>query len=257
MVMAMQNKKVAVAMSGGVDSSVAAALLQQQGYDVFGITMLLSDAGRDYSEGEPPFIQDARRVCEILNIPHYVVDFRSTFQEKVKDYFISEYRQGRTPNPCVRCNQYIKFGILLDKALEMGADYLATGHYLRIVPYHDNLAIERAIDADKDQSYMLYHLPQEVLQKVIFPLGEYNKTKVREMAAAFGLPVATKKESQEICFVPDDDYKKYLIEQSKAQFPPGDIVDTAGNVLGRHLGLPFYTIGQRKGLGIAAATPLY
>ncbi len=254
-------KKVAVAMSGGVDSSTAAAILKERGYEVFGVTMLLSDTGRERNDLEQQLsegaIHDAVQVCAKLGIEHHVVDFRDIFQKEVKDYFVKEYLAARTPNPCVRCNNKIKFGALLEACKKLGADYLATGHYLRIVQENGRYLLRRGLDAKKDQSYMLYHLSQPVLAQLMFPLGDYEKSKVREIAKEYGLSVANKKESQEICFVPDDDYKKYLLENIKKPLPQGVICDGSGKVLGKHKGLPFYTIGQRKGMGIAAAEPLY
>lgn len=248
-------------MSGGVDSSTAAVLLKEAGYNVFGITMLLSDKGRESSDLQQQLeqgaIHDAAEVCQALGIEHRVVDFRAIFQKQVKDYFLAEYLAARTPNPCVRCNQTIKFGALLQESKKLGADYLATGHYLRLLHQQGRYLLQRGLDRQKDQSYMLYHLSQAVLAQLLFPLGDYTKEQVRQIAAQHGLCVANKKESQEICFVPDDDYKKYLLENIKKPLPTGVIRDGNGKVLGKHKGLPFYTIGQRKGMGIAAAEPLY
>lgn len=247
----MERKRIAVAMSGGVDSSLTAALLQEQGHEVVGITMELSDC----SVGA---VKDARIVADFLGIPHHVANFRALFQEKVIDYFLDEYAAGRTPNPCVACNPNVKFGGLLQKAAELGCDYLATGHYARV---HYNEAtgrynISKGTDGHKDQAYALYRLKQEQLAHVMTPLGGWVKTDTRAEAARRRLPVANKPESQEICFVPDD-YKAYLLQYRPELKRPGDIVDTSGRVLGHHEGVAFYTVGQRKGLGIAAEKPLY
>lgn len=247
----MEKRRIAVAMSGGVDSSLTAALLQEQGHEVVGITMELSDC----SVGA---VKDARIVADFLGIPHHVANFRALFQEKVIDYFLDEYAAGRTPNPCVACNPNVKFGGLLQKAAELGCDYLATGHYARV---HYNEAtgrynISKGTDGHKDQAYALYRLKQEQLAHVMTPLGGWVKTDTRAEAARRRLPVANKPESQEICFVPDD-YKAYLLQYRPELKRPGDIVDTSGRVLGHHEGVAFYTVGQRKGLGIAAEKPLY
>ncbi len=247
----MEKKKIAVAMSGGVDSSLTAALLKEQGHEVVGITMELSDC----SAGA---VQDAKIVADFLEIPHYVANFRQLFQQKVIDYFFEEYARGRTPNPCVACNPNVKFGGLIGKALELGCDYLATGHYAQVV-YNQETGrydICKGSDDHKDQAYALYRLSQEQLAHVMTPLGGWVKTDTRREAAARNLPVANKPESQEICFVPDD-YKEYLLAHRPELQRTGDIVDTEGNVLGQHQGIAFYTVGQRKGLGIAAEQPLY
>lgn len=251
------KKKVAVAMSGGVDSSLTAALLIEQGYDVIGVTMNLSDESRE--KGGSTAITDAKKVADALNIPHYVVNYHKQFNDEVIKYFISEYAHGRTPNPCVRCNNAIKFGGLLQDCLALGAEYVATGHYARI-EQDENLGryvIKKGIDERKDQSYMLYTLDKDILKYFILPLGVYSKDKTRELANNMNLPVANKPESQEICFIPNDDYKAYLKQKAPHILKPGDIVDVDGNYLGKHEGVPLYTIGQRKGLGIAAPHPLY
>jgi len=258
--------KVVVAMSGGVDSSVAAGLLQRKGYEVIGITMCfgLKEAGKKRPsccgiEG----IEDARRVAHKLGIKHYVLNFDKYLQKEVVDNFIGEYTRGRTPNPCIRCNQYLKFERLLAKAKSLGAEYLATGHYARIVTRaqgHKGTSkrylLKKAKDKYKDQSYFLYRLKQEQLRQILFPLGGYTKTQVRAMAGEFDLPVKDKPGSQEICFIPDDDYRAFLRQVLK-DVHPGPIVDSSGKVLGQHKGIPFYTIGQREGLGIAAGYPIY
>ncbi len=245
------NKKVAVAMSGGVDSSLTAALLLERGFEVVGVTMLL-DAGEKN-------IFDARNVCAHLGINHHVVDLREDFQKNVVNYFVAEYLRGRTPNPCVRCNREIKFGKLFDFANSIGADFLATGHYARIVFEDGRFKLKKALDVRKDQSYVLYNLTPEKLAKIILPLGEFSKADTRRLAAEKNLPVAHKPDSQEICFVPNDDYKNFLAQRvpDAQALQAGNIVDGDGKILGHHNGVANYTIGQRKGLGIAAPQPLY
>lgn len=251
------KEKVAVAMSGGVDSSLTAALLIEQGYDVIGVTMTLSEESRE--AGGSTAIVDAKKVADALNIPHYVVNYHQRFKNDVIKYFISEYAKGRTPNPCVRCNNTVKFGGLLEDCLKLGAQYVATGHYARIVQDENSgrYLLKKGLDERKDQSYVLYTLTQDVLKHFMLPLGNYSKEKTREMANKLNLPVANKPESQEICFIPNDDYKAYLKAKAPHILKPGDIVDVEGNILGQHEGVPLYTVGQRKGLGIAAAHPLY
>ena len=259
----MKQERVLVAMSGGVDSSLTAALLAVQGYDVIGATMRLSEDSRESLSGEnngetPSSIADAQRVADVLGIPHYVFDFTASFEQTVIGYFLDEYQCGRTPNPCIVCNRYIKFGALLRKGEELGAQYIATGHYARVDCGKDGVyRLRKGQDAEKDQSYVLYHLNQRTLAQVLLPLGSFSKSETRRMAEEYHLPVAHKAESQEICFVPEDDYKAYLSQHRPNCFHTGDIVDMQGQILGQHRGLPFYTIGQRKGLGIAAAHPLY
>ena len=254
----MKKERVVVAMSGGVDSSLAAALLLEQGYDVMGMTMRLSEETRAVVPNAPSSVDDAQRVADVLGIPHYVIDFTDVFERTVINYFLDEYLCGRTPNPCVVCNRHIKFDGLLRAAENVGASCIATGHYARIDRNEDGVYhLRKGLDHDKDQSYVLYHLNQEKLARVIFPLGNLRKSETRCMAEEYGLPVAHKTESQEICFVPNDDYKAYLREHRPGGTCCGDIVDSAGNILGKHDGVAFYTIGQRKGLGIAASQPLY
>ena len=245
------KKKVAVAMSGGVDSSLTSALLLQKNFDVIGVTMILSDDEKN--------IIDAKKVCQHLGINHYVADFRNIFRAKVENYFVEEYLRGRTPNPCVRCNREIKFGVLFDFVKNLGADFLATGHYARIIFEDGRFKLKKAVDAKKDQSYVLYNLTADKLAKILLPLGEFSKVETRTFAEKLNLPVAHKPDSQEICFVPNDDYKTFIAnrEPSAQALQTGEIVDESGKILGSHSGVANYTIGQRKGLGIAAPQPLY
>ena len=248
----MKKKRVLAAMSGGVDSSAAAALLIEQGYDVIGATMLLfgdSTASAD----------DARKVTDKLGIPHHVFDMRSAFKENVVNYFISEYQKGHTPNPCIECNKYLKFGELWQKAQELGCDYIATGHYASITENAGLHYLSKAENKAKDQSYFLYTLNQELLSHIIFPLSGFtDKEAVRQIAQKYDLPVAQKSESQDICFIPEGDTKKFLLENKPGLKKSGDIVFAqTGATIGKHDGTAFYTIGQRKGLGIAWKEPLY
>lgn len=260
------RRKVVVAMSGGVDSSTTAALLVEDGHEVIGVTMHIWPRLQEAEEADQyrgccslAAVEDARRVANKLGISHYVLNFKQVFAEKVIADFCDEYRKGRTPNPCIRCNQYIKFEALLRKARSLEADFIATGHYARIE--HDKKrkrrVLKKGIDHDKDQSYVLYTMTQDQLSHTLFPLGAYTKSETRELARKFGLLVSEKAESQEICFIPDDDYARYLRQYVPEAVKPGPIVDRSGNVLGRHQGVVFYTVGQRKGLGIAAERPTY
>jgi tRNA-uridine 2-sulfurtransferase len=254
------KKRAVVAMSGGVDSSVAAALLKEQGYVVIGLTMcfnLAEKAGKKPSCCGLAGIEDARRVCQKLGIKHYVINLNKDFFRQVIGNFYREYLGGRTPNPCVRCNQFIKFGILLKKTFGFGMQFLATGHYARIVKTGDAYLLKKARDHKKDQSYFLYRLTQAQLKAVIFPLGNFTKPKVRQLAADSGIPVADKQDSQEICFLPDGKYGDFIRARAQGTLRPGKFVDKAGNTLGQHQGVAFYTIGQRHGVGIAAPYPLY
>ena len=255
--------KVLVAMSGGVDSSVAAYLLQQQGYDCLGVTMRLYE---NELVGQPnqqsccslDDVEDARAVCFRLGIRHHVFNFGESFEKEVIGRFVSEYEQGRTPNPCIECNRHLKFDRLLQRARELGCDYIATGHYARITRDETgHCELCAAPDAAKDQSYVLYSLTQEQLRHTLFPLGGLPKSEVRRIAAEQGFINAAKKDSEDICFIPDGDYAAFLERYTGHGYPPGDFVDAAGRVLGRHKGIVRYTIGQRKGLGIAADAPLY
>jgi len=254
------KKRVLVAMSGGVDSSVAAAMLKEQGFEVIGVTMcfnLTDSVTKKPSCCGPQGIADAQKVAYKLNIRHYVVNMQKVLAERVIKDFCHEYILGRTPNPCVRCNQYIKFDALLKKALSLEAEFLATGHYARIVKTREGYQLKKAKDLSKDQSYFLYRLNQNQLRYILFPLGNYTKDQVRSLARKLRLPVAGKPASQEICFLPDDDYRKFLRTFAAKDIKPGLIIDQQGNVLGRHKGIAYYTIGQREGLGVAKGNPLY
>lgn len=246
---------VAVAMSGGVDSAAAALLLAEAGYDVWGVTLRLQSCpgAAETAEAE---IDSARRAAEALGIPHRVLDLRERFRTAVMDRFVSEYLAGRTPNPCVDCNREIKFGALLDWVLEQGADFLSTGHYARVDRAEGRWRLLRGADRRKDQSYVLYQLTQRQLSHLLLPLGDYDKPAIRQLVGARGLANARKADSQDICFIPDGDYAAFLAA-SGAELVPGDFVDEAGRVLGRHRGLPCYTPGQRKGLGVSAGEPVY
>lgn len=253
----MAKGRVAVAMSGGVDSAAAALLLQQAGYEVWGVTLRLQSCAGAVEAAEAE-IDAARRAAEALGIPHRVLDLRERFRSAVMDRFVSEYLAGRTPNPCVDCNREIKFGALLNWALEQGADYLSTGHYARVDQAGENgrWRLLRGTDRRKDQSYVLYQLTQRQLSHLLLPLGSYDKPAIRSLVENRGLSNARKADSQDICFIPDGDYAAFLA-RSGAELVPGDFVDQTGRVLGRHKGLPCYTPGQRKGLGVSAGEPVY
>lgn len=248
-----EKKKVMVGISGGVDSAVAALLLKQQGFEVEGATFRLWDSPK------PTDLDDARSVCEALKIPHHVFDFREEFRTGVIDYFAKKYDEGKTPNPCVVCNRLIKFGAFLGKSRDMGCDFISTGHYAHVI-YDENIKrfrVKKSKYGQKDQSYMLYSLSQEQLSAAILPLGDYDKPQIREIARQNGLPVGNKSDSQDICFIPDGDYAKFLMEYTRKDGEPGNFVDECGKVLGTHKGIRYYTIGQRKGLGLSFARPMF
>ena len=252
------EKVIAVAMSGGVDSSLTAAMLLKQGYKVFGITLWLWVSGTPYDE-VPLAVTDAKKMCDFLGIEHHVIDARDVFYENVVDYFVKEYAYGRTPNPCVFCNKNIKFDLMLNRALELGATHMVTGHYAQ-VKYNKETGLyelHKGIDPTKDQSYVMYNMNQRILSHLMFPLGGQYKTETRKLAAEYDLPVAKKPDSVDICFLPHGNYQKLVVEEMKAKPKTGNIVTEDGEVLGKHNGLFNYTIGQRKGLGIAYKHPLY
>ena len=258
------SRKVVVGMSGGVDSSVAAWLLKEQGYDVIGVTMQIwQDEDTEVQEAEGgccglSAVDDARRVAMDLGIPYYVMNFKEEFRKNVMDYFVGEYVEGRTPNPCIACNRHVKWESLLRRSIAIGADYIATGHYAQI----DRLpggrySLKTSVTASKDQTYALYNLTQEQLSHTLMPVGSYHKEEIRDMAERLGLPVAHKPDSQEICFIPDHDYASFIEEYTGRELPPGNFVDLDGNVLGRHRGITHYTVGQRKGLNLSMGRPVF
>ena len=252
--------KVVVAMSGGVDSSVAAALLKQQGHEVTGMMLRLwSEPGKEDSNRccTPDSMAQARRVAALLDIPFYVVDAKDVFRKTVVEYFLEGYASGGTPNPCLVCNRSIRWEFLLNHALALGAEFMATGHYVRLKDEGGQKKLFRAVDPLKDQSYVLHVLNQEKLRHAMFPIGDYPKTEIRKLAESFGLPTASRKDSQDLCFLAGEDYRNFLQRNAAEMLRAGEIVTRAGEVVGQHNGLANYTIGQRKGLGIASPVPLY
>lgn len=257
----MAAKKVVVGMSGGVDSSVAAYLLKKQGYEVIGVTMQMQEGEDQGDDGEAccgiSAVDDARRVADSIGIPHYVMNFKKEFKEHVIDYFLREYACGRTPNPCIACNRYVKWEALLNRSVEIGADYIATGHYARIERLSNGrFAVKASAAAKKDQSYALYNLTQEQLSRTLMPVGGYEKEEIRRIAKEAGITVADKPDSQDICFVPDGDYARF-IEENGVSAGKGNFVDTAGTILGTHQGIYHYTVGQRKGLNLSLGHPVF
>jgi len=255
-----QNVKVAVAMSGGVDSSVAAALLVEQGYEVLGIMLRLwSEPGSESTNRccTPDAMAQAKRVCAQLGIPFYTIDAQDVFYNQVVEYFVDGYTQGITPNPCLRCNRHIRWEFLLNHALAFGSQFMATGHYARLSTGSNRIQLMKAVDEGKDQSYVLHVLNQEQLSKAVFPLGDYSKSEIRQLARELELPVADRPESQDLCFLGDGDYREFLGRNSKQNQPGGLILNSQGEFLGNHDGLARYTIGQRRGLGLSSPIPLY
>jgi tRNA-specific 2-thiouridylase len=256
------NKKVVVGMSGGVDSSVAAYLLKEQGYEVIGVTMQIwQDDERSLIEENGgccglSAVDDARRVANVLDIPYYVMNFKEDFKRDVIDYFVKEYKEGRTPNPCIACNRYVKWESLLQRSLAIGADYIATGHYAKVVQLDNGrYTLKMSKTSRKDQTYALYNLTQDQLSRTLMPVGDYTKDEIREIAENISVRMANKPDSQEICFVPDNDYAKFIEDYSGDVFEQGNFVDTKGQIIGRHKGIVHYTIGQRKGLGLNLGRP--
>lgn len=260
----MERKKVVVGMSGGVDSSVAAWLLKEQGYDVIGVTMQIWQEEEEQVQEENggccglSAVDDARRVASSLGIPYYVMNFRKEFKEHVIDYFIDEYLHGRTPNPCIACNRYVKWESLLERSRRIGADYIATGHYARIEKLpNGRFSLRVSETGAKDQTYALYNLTQEQLSSTLMPVGSYTKDEIRKMAKELGLLVAEKPDSQDICFVPDGDYASFIEETTDEGSRPGNFVLSDGSVVGTHKGIIHYTVGQRKGLGLSLGHPVF
>lgn len=260
----MNKKKVVVGMSGGVDSSVAAYLLQKEGYDVIGVTMQIwQDEEVEVQEASGgccglTAVDDARRVSNKLNIPYYVMNFKNEFQTSVIDYFIKEYQEGNTPNPCIACNRYVKWESMLRRSLNIGADYIATGHYAKVIQLENGrYTIKKSVTASKDQTYALYNLTQEQLAHTLMPVGDYSKDEIREIAKEIDLRIHNKPDSQEICFIPDNNYAKFISENTKEEIKEGNFVTSDGKVIGRHKGIIHYTIGQRKGLNLSMGYPVF
>lgn len=258
------KKKVVVGMSGGVDSSVTAYLLKEAGYDVIGVTMQIwQDEEEQVLEENGgccglSAVEDARRVANSLGIPYYVMNFKKEFKEQVMDYFLDEYLRGRTPNPCIACNRYVKWEALLHRSLEIGADYIATGHYAQVVQLpNGRYCIKKSVTDQKDQTYALYNLTQEQLSHTLMPVGAYEKEQIREIAKDINLLVANKPDSQDICFIPDNDYAAFIYENTDKSIEEGNFVDLEGNILGKHRGITNYTVGQRKGLNLSMGKPVF
>ena len=259
-----KRKKVVIGMSGGVDSSVAAYLLKEAGYDVIGVTMQIWQEESVQTQEENggccglSAVEDARRVAQMLEIPYYVMNFRKEFKENVMDYFVGEYLQGRTPNPCIACNRYVKWEALLDRSMEIGADYIATGHYARVEKLpNGRFTLKKSATDAKDQTYALYNLTQEQLSHTLMPVGQYTKEEIRKIAEDIGLLVANKPDSQEICFIPDNDYASFIEKNTDKKIEEGNFVDLDGNIIGCHKGITHYTIGQRKGLNLSMGKPVF
>jgi len=257
-------QKVVIGMSGGVDSSVAAFLLKKQGYDVVGVTMQIWQDEASYVQEENggccglSAVDDARRVANQIGIPYYVMNFKDSFKENVIDYFVQDYLDGKTPNPCIACNRHVKWESLLKRSLDIGADYIATGHYARIVQLENGRwALKKSATAAKDQTYALYNLTQHQLSHTLMPVGEYTKDEIREIAKEINLRIANKPDSQEICFIPDNNYAGFIEESTGKKSVPGNFIDMQGNVIGTHKGIIHYTIGQRKGLNLALGKPAF
>lgn len=260
----MDKKKVVIGMSGGVDSSVAAYLLKEAGYDVVGVTMQIWQDEDTCSQEENggccglSAVDDARRVANQLDIPYYVMNFKQDFKENVMDYFLDEYLKGRTPNPCIACNRYVKWESLLKRSLDIGADYIATGHYARVIQLDNGrYTLRKSATTAKDQTYALYNLTQKQLSHTLMPVGDYTKDEIRKLAENINLQVANKPDSQEICFIPDNNYGRFISENTELEIKPGNFITTTGEIIGKHKGIPYYTVGQRKGLNLSMGHPVF